>query len=204
MVIMAPKDENELRHMLKTAMDYNDGPISIRYPRGHAPGVAMDDELTALTIPSWEILRQGEDAAVLAIGSAVSASIMASDLLRSEGINVTIVNARFAKPIDKNLLETIAQKHYYLVTVEENILMGGFGSAVLEYLSDLGIKNNFVKRIGLPDCFIEHGSQEELRNKYGLTPEKIADAIKVFIREEQGKEGLWTKAHIPLSIQMIC
>jgi 1-deoxy-D-xylulose-5-phosphate synthase len=185
MVIMAPKDENELRHMLKTAMDYNDGPISIRYPRGDAPGVAMDDELMTLTIPSWEIVRQGENVAVLAIGSSVYASIMASDLLRSEGINITIVNARFAKPIDKSLLESVAQKHHYLVTVEENILMGGFGSAVLENLCDQGIKNNYVKRIGLPDCFIEHGSQEELRDRYGLTPEKIADAIKVFIRKEQ-------------------
>jgi 1-deoxy-D-xylulose-5-phosphate synthase len=185
MVIMAPKDENELRHMLKTAMDYSDGPISVRYPRGDAPGVVMDDELMSLTIPSWEIIRQGESVAVLAIGSAVYASIMASDLLKSEGINVTIVNARFAKPIDINLLESIAQKHYYLVTVEENILIGGFGSAVLENLSDWGIKNNSVKRIGLPDYFIEHGSQEELRNKYGLSPKKIADAIKVFIREKQ-------------------
>lgn len=185
MVVMAPKDENELRHMLKTAMDYDDGPVSIRYPRGDGCGVDMDDELSTLSIPSWEILKQGKNIAILAIGSAVYPSIKASDSLRSEGINVTVVNARFAKPVDKQLLKTIAQSHNYLITIEENALLGGFGSAVLEYLSDSGIRSNSIKRIGLPDCFIEHGSQDLLRNKYGLTSEKIADAVKTFVCENQ-------------------
>jgi len=184
MVIMAPKDENELRHMLKSAINYDNGPVSIRYPRGEGCGVTVDDELRTLSIPSWEIIRQGRDIAILATGSSVYPSVVASDLLCSKGIGVTIVNARFIKPIDGDLLETIALNHRYLVTVEENALMGGFGSAILEYLSDKGIGNNFIKRIGLPDRFIEHGSQDLLRSKYGLAPEKITDTIMTFVHEK--------------------
>ena len=136
-------------------------------------------------IPSWEIVRPGHDIAILAVGSAVYPSIQAANILEAEGFNITVVNSRFVKPFDKTLLESIAQNHEYLVTVEENSLAGGFGSAVLECLSDWNILNTSLRRIGLPDRFIEHGSQEVLRDIYGLTPEKIAVTIKEIVREKK-------------------
>jgi 1-deoxy-D-xylulose-5-phosphate synthase len=183
MVIMAPKDENELQHMLQTACDYNTGPMALRFPRGKGEGVSLDNELKALKMPSWEIVRQGSDLAVLASGSMVGVGMAAANLLASQGINIAVVNARFVKPLDENLLKVLCRHYEAIVTVEENSLTGGFGSAVLEFLSENGIANVRLKRIGLPDCFVEHGSQKLLRDRYGLSPEHVVETVKQELRK---------------------
>ena len=171
MVVMAPKDENELQHMLYTAIKH-DGPIAVRYPRGSGVGVSLDWELREIPIGKAEVLREGEDLLILAIGNMVYPSLEAAERLAEQGLSVAVVNARFAKPIDEELIVSLAKRIGRVVTVEENTLLGGFGSAVLETLAEYGIQVP-VKRIGLPDIFIEHGSPAFLREKYGLTPEGI-------------------------------
>ena len=193
MVIMAPKDENEFRHMIKTAVDYSTGPIALRYPRGNIIGVRQDTELKALPIGKSEILCKGETVAILAIGSTVGPSMEAAMILQTRGLNLTVVNARFVKPLDGNTIESLASSHPYIVTVEENVLAGGFGSAVMEYLSEHGFHNIKIKRIGLPDTFIEHGSQSILRDKYGISACKIAEAIENFIGGALPGAGLSTE-----------
>lgn len=182
MVIMAPKDDNELRNMIKTAVEYDSGPIAVRYPRGEALGLTHDPELKVLPIGEAEVLQEGESAAVLAIGSTVFSSVEAARILKTRGLNITVVNARFSKPLDTKVIEKIAREHAFLITVEENALAGGFGSAVVEYLADHAFNGIKVKRIGLPDAFIEHGSQSILREKYGLSPGRIAETIEDFLR----------------------
>jgi 1-deoxy-D-xylulose-5-phosphate synthase len=130
-VIMAPKDENELRHMLKTGVMYN-GPASVRYPRGSGVGVPMDEKIEVLEIGKAEILREGSDVAILGIGSEVSYCMKAAERLALEGLNVTVVNSRFVKPLDSELILALARSHGAIVTAEDHYLMGGFGSAVLE------------------------------------------------------------------------
>jgi 1-deoxy-D-xylulose-5-phosphate synthase len=184
MVIMAPKDENELRHMIKTAVEYSSGPIAVRYPRSEVLGAAQDAEMKALPIGKAEILCEGETVAIIAIGSTVFPSMMAAGILKKRGLNPTVVNARFVKPLDGSILESIACNHAFLVTVEENVLAGGFGSAVMEYLSDHDFHDIRIRRIGLPDTLIEHGSQSILRDKYGLSADKIAVTILTFINRK--------------------
>ena len=164
--VMAPKDENELRHMLYTALQH-DGPVAIRYPRGRGIGVPMDPEYKTIPIGKSEILREGNDLQILAIGSMVYPSLNAAATLEKEGLSVGVVNCRFVKPLDKGLLDIVSSSGRVLV-VEENIRQGGFGGAILELFNDLGPKNILVKRIGLPDKFVEHGPQDILREKYGL------------------------------------
>ncbi len=171
MVVMAPKDENELQHMLYTAIKHN-GPIAVRYPRGSGVGVSLDWELKEISIGKAEVLREGEDLLILAIGNMVYPSLEAAERLAEQGLSVAVVNARFAKPIDEELIVSLAKQIGRVVTVEENTLLGGFGSAVLETLAEYGVQVP-VKRIGLPDIFIEHGDPALLREKYGLTPEGI-------------------------------
>ncbi len=171
MVVMAPKDENELQHMLYTAIKHN-GPIAVRYPRGSGVGVSLDWELREIPIGKAELLREGEDLLILAIGNMVYPSLEAAERLAEQGLSVAVVNARFAKPIDEELIVSLAKQIGRVVTVEENTLLGGFGSAVLETLAEYGVQVP-VKRIGLPDIFIEHGAPALLREKYGLTPEGI-------------------------------
>ena len=166
MTVMAPKDENELRHMLYTALQHN-GPVAIRYPRGKGIGVPMDPEYRTLPIGKAEILREGNDLQILAIGSMVYPSLNAAATLEKEGLSVGVVNCRFVKPLDKGLVDIVSPSGRVLV-VEENIRQGGFGGAILELFNDLGPKNILVKRIGLPDKFVEHGPQDILREKYGL------------------------------------
>jgi len=178
MVIMSPKDGDELRDMVATAAGYDNGPVALRYPRGNIPATIRDGVPTPIGIPSWDTVIHGQEIAVLAVGSAVCAAEMAADILRVEGLNITVVNSRFVKPLDYGLLKDIADNHKYLVTVEENSLVGGFGSAVLEYLCDCYGPGLKVKRIGLPDLFLEHGPQEVLREMYGLTSLKIARTIQ--------------------------
>ncbi len=182
MVVMAPKDENELRHMLKTAVCHH-GPIAVRYPRGCGAGVPMEDEMTALPIGKAEVLASGTDVTILAIGVTVVAALEARKRLEDEGISATVVNSRFVKPVDKELITSLAREIRHMVTVEENVLQGGFGSAVLECLSDEGITGNRVLRLGIADAFVEHGSQEILRAEYGIDAAGIARAIRDMLKE---------------------
>ena len=189
MVVMAPKDENELQHMLNTAVRYEGGPIAFRYPRGRGIGVKLDHELEEIPIGKGEVLREGKDATILAIGSTVYPSLHAADILKKKGIDVAVINARFVKPLDEEMIVEWTSRTGYLVTVEENALQGGFGSAVLEMLSDKGYLSIRVKRLGIPDKFITHGSQAELRMDIGIHPEGIAKAVEELLEKkvEHGK-----------------
>jgi 1-deoxy-D-xylulose-5-phosphate synthase len=180
MVVMAPKDENELQHMLKTCVQHN-GPASVRYPRGLSLGVTMDPEPKALPIGKGELLRDGTEVAIVAIGVPVAHAMAAAKRLEEEGISTAVVNARFVKPLDQNLIVEVAKRVRYVVTVEEGSKMGGFGSAVLEALSDGGVTDITTKIIGLPDWYIEQGPQDLLRERYGLTAEGIYQSVKELI-----------------------
>ncbi|HSF68479.1 MAG TPA: 1-deoxy-D-xylulose-5-phosphate synthase [Nitrospiraceae bacterium] len=180
MVVMAPKDENELQHMLKTCLQH-DGPASVRYPRGLSLGVTMDKEAEALPIGKGELLRDGKEVAIIAIGVPVSHAVAAAKRLEEEGISTAVVNARFVKPLDRDLIVEVAKRVRYVVAVEEGCRMGGFGSAVLEALSDSGITRVMTKVLGLPDWYIEQGPQELLRERYGLTAEGIYQSVKELI-----------------------
>lgn len=184
-VIMAPKDENELGRMLKTAISH-DGPVAIRYPRGAVSKIPTDMELKKLTIGESEILKDGRDILIIAIGSAVQPAKHASELLNEMGISACVINARFAKPIDASLIGNLAKEIKCVLTVEENVVQGGFGSAVLEHLSEMDIDGLKIKMLGLPDKFIEHGPQNLLRKMLGLDAEKITKEALTLI----GKKGL--------------
>jgi len=173
MTIAAPKDENELRHMLKTAIDYTAGPFAVRYPRGSGVGVAADEPLYALPIGRAEILREGADIALLALGTMVLPAERAADLLAAEGIAATVVNARFVKPLDERLVVNLAKRCGALVTIEEGAMMGGFGAAVLETLSANSL-NVPTTVMGVPDRLFEQASQARLREMCDLTPAGIA------------------------------
>ncbi|MEJ2657826.1 MAG: 1-deoxy-D-xylulose-5-phosphate synthase, partial [Desulfobacterales bacterium] len=177
MTVMAPKDENELCKMLKTAVDYN-GPIAIRYPRGTAEGVASENNDISIPIGKGEVLKKGDDVLILAIGRSVNEALSAHVMLKEHDISATVVNCRFVKPLDTELIGSLSKKIPRVVTVEENVRQGGFGSAVLECLSDQGITGFRVKCIGIPDTFVEHGSQELLRSKYGIDAPAIFNAAK--------------------------
>jgi 1-deoxy-D-xylulose-5-phosphate synthase len=177
LVVMAPKDENELCRMLATALAHN-GPIALRYPRGAGNGVCLDDPIRPLPIGKAEILTQGEDVLILAIGHVVKEALSAHDTLQSQGIAATVVNCRFVKPLDTNLITRLVRQIPRVITVEENARQGGFGSAVLEALNDADISNYQLKRIGTPDRFLEHGPQKMLRNRYGLDADAIVASAK--------------------------
>lgn len=179
--IMAPKDENELKNMLFTAVNH-DGPVAIRYPRGKATGEPMGELFESIPMGEAEVLTSGEDLLILAAGTEVAESVAAAEKLKDEGINATVVNMRFIKPMDTELLKRLATKIPNIITVEENVRQGGFGSAVLETLNDLEIYDTRVKRVGIPDKFIEHGSQDDLRNKYGLKAESLVATARQMLQ----------------------
>ncbi len=181
MVVMSPKDENELRHMLRTAIEHN-GPSAIRYPRGRVLGITMDEEIKTIPIGLSEVMEEGDDLLIVAIGNMLYPALKASEILKSNGISATVLNARFVKPIDKELIGSLAKKIRLIITVEENSLQGGFGSAIIEYLSELDIDGLRIKRIGLPDSFIEQGPQSILRKRYGLDPDGIVSAALSLLR----------------------
>ncbi|MDD5722384.1 MAG: 1-deoxy-D-xylulose-5-phosphate synthase [Syntrophales bacterium] len=176
-VVMAPKDENELQHMLKTAVECG-GPASIRYPRGSGVGTLLDEVPESIEIGKAQIVREGADLVIIAIGSTVYPSLEAAEKLAGEGIEVTVVNSRFVKPLDRVLLCEMASSFKKIVTVEENVLMGGFGSAVLELFEETGISGVTVKRLGIGDMFVEHGTQAELRKQQGIDALGIAKAVR--------------------------
>ena len=177
MVLMSPRDENELCQMLKTAIDHN-GPIAIRYPRGMAEGVASKNTNTPLPIGKGEVLKKGDDVVIFGIGRSVNEALSAHDMLKKHNISATIVNCRFVKPLDADLIVTLSKKIPRIVTVEENVRQGGFGSAVLECLSDHGVTGFRLKCIGIPDTFVEHGPQDFLRSKHGIDASAIFKAVK--------------------------
>ena len=188
MVIMAPKDENELRNMLKTCFTLQ-GPVAIRYPRGKVEGVAVDATMKVLPIGKAEILSHGPDVLIFAIGNSVSPALSAAALLKEEGIGATVVNGRFVKPLDETLICELTQKIGKILTVEENVLAGGFGSALLETLEQHSITGVQVKRIGIADRFVEHGAQKILRNKYGLDDVGIFQAVLSLLALQTGSQA---------------
>ena len=190
MVLMAPKDEDELRHMLKTAIDHESGPIALRFPRGSGVGASMFAEPYVLPIGRGEVLRQGGDLTIVGIGATVLPSIRASEILAEGGIDATVINARFVKPLDEALLLDAARRTGALLTVEEAMLAGGFGSAVLELLMREGVRVQ-VDCLGLPDRFFDHASQPSLRKQAGIDAESIARRAKAMLQRR-------TAATVPL------
>ena len=180
MTLMAPKDENELQHMIRTAI-YSDRPIALRYPRGAGYGIAMDQEPAILLLGRGELLMEGGDVSIIAIGSTVYPALEAAAILKGKGIGASVINARFVKPLDRELIIGEARRTGHLITVEENALQGGFGSAVLELLEEERITGVNIKRIGIPDRFIEQGSQSQLRKDLGLDGTGIAAATEAFL-----------------------
>ena len=187
LVIMAPKDENELQHMIYTGIRH-DGPVAVRYPRGTGVGVKLDWQFSEIPIGRAELEREGEDIAIIAIGHHVQTALLAAEQLEKEHeIKATVVNARFVKPLDSGMITDIAKRTGKLITIEENALAGGFGSAVLECLADAGITGVRVKRLGLPDRFVEQGSQENLRHEVGLDVPAVTGAARELL--ESSKTG---------------
>ncbi len=186
-VVMAPRDEALLVNMLRTAMLYDDGPIALRYPRGEGAGVTLPSEPSPIAIGCGEVLREGERVAFLGYGYGVELALGAAKELEAHGIDATVADARFAKPLDVDLLRSLLGDHDVLVTVEENVLAGGFGAAVIEELSDRGLAGEArVLRFGLPDRYVTHGKPALLRQEVGLTPEAIARRVAEVALEPRG------------------
>lgn len=182
LIIMVPKDENEFQHMIKTAVECP-VPIAFRYPRGKGVGVKMDTSLKSIAIGQGELLEEGKEVLILAIGSTVYPSLRAIERLKTIGIQAAFINSRFLKPLDGDLICHWATKTGSVLTVEENVLQGGFGSAVLELLQERGLFSIKVKRLGIPDLFLEHGSQSLLRAKYGIDENGIFEEVKKLVGE---------------------
>ncbi|MEI6214817.1 MAG: 1-deoxy-D-xylulose-5-phosphate synthase [Desulfuromonadales bacterium] len=182
MTLMAPRDENELRRMMKTAI-YSGVPAALRYPRGTGYGVELDEELNVLEIGRGEVLIDGSDATIVAIGSTVYPALQAAEQLKQQGISVGVIDARFVKPIDADLILAAAHATGAIITVEENALQGGFGSAVLELLNDSRLYDVRVRRLGIADSFVEQGSQAQLRRDVGIDADGIAAAAAEFIKK---------------------
>jgi 1-deoxy-D-xylulose-5-phosphate synthase len=189
---MAPKDEQELRDMLFTAVEYKQGPIALRYPRGCALGVPVRDGFQKLEIGKAETVRTGKDIAILAIGNMVPNALKAAELLSSEGIEAEVVNMRFAKPIDEELLKSLSRRIKTFITVEENVIHGGFGTGVLEAFSHCGISDVSIKVHGLPDKFIEQGSPAELHRIVKLDADGIAEVAKEYLKITRENSTLYT------------
>ena len=187
MVVMAPKDENELRRMLKAAIDYN-GPIAFRYPRGEGFGVELERDIRPLEIGKGELLRDGKDIAILAIGSTVMPALKAAQELAPLGIDTAVVNARFVKPLDRDLLVGVLSSVPRALTVEDNVVAGGFGSAVAELMADEGIAGVSLRRLGVPDRFIPHGTQDELKKLCGFDKDAIAQTAMQMMRGERKRK----------------
>lgn len=180
MVVMAPKDENELRHMLYTAVQHN-GPVAVRYPRGAGYAMPLNEPLQEMEIGKGEILRLGNDAAIIAVGATVMPALEAAAALAAQGIEATVVNARFVKPIDALLIRDLARQFSQLFTVEENAIAGGFGSAVAEAVERAGAPRVAVHRLGVPDRFIDHASQAEQRKALKLDATGIAEQVRALL-----------------------
>jgi len=179
-IVMAPKDEDELADMLQTALEH-DGPSAVRYPRGAGPGAVVKEQPVALPIGKAEVLHEGSEVAIWGLGALVPMASEFHSQLEREGYSAALINARFAKPLDSELLEKYARRVGLIVTFEDHVLMGGFGSAVLEHLSSKNLRVPVV-RIGWPDAFIEHGKVDQLREKYGLSVAAALEQSRLFLK----------------------
>ncbi|MBI5584839.1 MAG: 1-deoxy-D-xylulose-5-phosphate synthase [Deltaproteobacteria bacterium] len=177
LTLMVPKDEKELRNMLIAALDY-EGPTAIRYPRGAGVGVPLDGPIEPIRPGKWEQLQSGAGVALIALGPMVQAAREAAERLEAEGLRPAVINARFVKPMDEGLIKDLAARYPLFITVEENILQGGFGSGLLETCQRLKIQGLRIRCLGLPDCFVPHGSPQELRRLFGLDAEGIMAAVR--------------------------
>jgi 1-deoxy-D-xylulose-5-phosphate synthase len=186
MVLLAPRDEAMLQRMLRTALTYDGGPVALRYPRGEGVGVAMPRAIAPIEIGRGEILREGDRVAIVGYGTGVQKALEAADLLAEGGLDVTVADARFAKPLDAELLSSLAAEHELIVTVEEGVLAGGFGSAVWECLNDGGGHVPRILRIGLPDRYVAHGKPALLHAEVGFTGRAIAQRIEAAIAAGTG------------------
>ncbi|APV44180.1 1-deoxy-D-xylulose-5-phosphate synthase [Dehalogenimonas formicexedens] len=184
LIVAAPKDENELQHMLYTATRCG-RPMAVRYPRGAGTGVELDNEFREIPIGSAEIVRQGHDVAVLAAGASVAAALEAAELLETKGIKATVVNVRYISPLDDNLILEIAKDIKSFVTVEENVLAGGLGSRVASLLKRTDLNDVRLKSLGIPDEFVTHGTQSRLRANYHLDAEGIAGEVAAFAEDAE-------------------
>lgn len=185
MVIMAPKDEAELRNMLYTATLYKKGPVAMRYPRGEAIGVPVND-FEEIPVGKGEIIKTGEDVCILAIGNMVINSLKSSEILKQKGIDVEVINMRFVKPLDADLLKYALGKFHKIITIEDNSIIGGFGSAVSEFAEQYRYKNDILLH-GLPDKFIEHGKPDELYCMLKMDASGIAEIVEQFLIDVKGK-----------------
>jgi 1-deoxy-D-xylulose-5-phosphate synthase len=176
-VLMAPRDEAFLVRMLRTALLYDRGPVGLRYPRGEAVGVPLPPKVEPIEIGTGEILREGERVALVGYGAGVQKALDAADLLAEQGLDVTVADARFAKPLDAELLRRLAAEHELVVTVEEGVLAGGFGTAVWEALSEHGHVPRIL-RVGLPDRYVTHGAPALLHEEIGFTGARIAERVQ--------------------------
>jgi 1-deoxy-D-xylulose-5-phosphate synthase len=176
MVLMAPRDENELRAMLRTAIEHR-GPAALRFPRGDAPGVPIQEEIKTIGIGEAELLRDGDDVALVALGSMVGPALAAAERLAELGVRAAVLDARFAKPLDVRRICELARRCRAIVTVEEHALQGGFGEAVLHALAEAGLAPR-VRVLGVPDRVVEHGSPAEIHAELGLDAPGIADAAR--------------------------
>ncbi|PGS56151.1 1-deoxy-D-xylulose-5-phosphate synthase [Bacillus sp. AFS041924] len=181
LVLMMPKDENEGQHMVNTAIKYDDGPIALRFPRGNGIGVPMDEQLQEIPIGSWEVLKEGSDAVILTFGTTIKMALDAAKELEKENISVKVVNARFIKPMDTAMLSDIFKDGKPILTIEEAVLQGGFGSAVLEFASSNKFQNVRVERIGIPDLFVEHGDVDKLLDEIHLTKDESVKKIREMV-----------------------
>jgi 1-deoxy-D-xylulose-5-phosphate synthase len=178
MVVMAPKDENELRRMLATGLAHADGPSALRYPRGSGLGVELDPTIEPLPLGKAEILREGDDVCLLAVGSMVAPALAAAERLGHSGLATEVVNMRFVKPLDAELLADVCERHRLVFTIEENAVCGGFGAGVLEWLTaHPAVSVPRLVTLGIPDRFQEHATRQELLAAMGLTGEAIARRV---------------------------
>lgn len=187
MVVMMPKDENEGQHMVKTAIEYNDGPIALRYPRGNGLGVPMDSDLETLLIGSWEVLEGGTDAVILTFGTTIPMALHAAEELRAQGIRAEVVNARFIKPMDTEMLHEIFARKIPVITLEEAVLQGGFGSGVLEFVEENKYIGAIVHRLGIPDQFIEHGDVAELMDEIHLNSDEVVRIARKLVSAQKAE-----------------
>ncbi|MCA1022979.1 1-deoxy-D-xylulose-5-phosphate synthase [Halobacillus litoralis] len=185
MIISMPKDENEAQHLVHTAAEYDEGPFAIRYPRGNAKGVETDKQMRSIPVGSWEVLKEGSEAVILTFGTTIDMALDAADRLEKEGRSVRVVNARYIKPMDESMLHDIMKQGLPILTVEEAVLQGGFGSAVLEFAEENSYTSQWVRRMGVPDRFIEHGSVPKLWEEIGLTPDNMVKHLKELIPTKQ-------------------
>jgi 1-deoxy-D-xylulose-5-phosphate synthase len=181
-VIAAPKDGDELADLLKTAVDQQDAPFAIRYPKRSSRRFTPDRAPRALPIGSWEMLHTGRDGSLLAVGTMVEFAESVRDTFLREGVDLGVVNCRFVKPLDGALLEELARTQPLLVTLEENTLRGGFGSGVHEHLAEAGIGTGALHHFGIPDRFVTHGSVGQLLEEIGLSPARLVERLRPLLR----------------------